>query len=197
MLDLFADKDATSTDAWSKAGVTEDLSGAVVATLNAGSVYNISGGLTYSLKGDAGRHFGIAFSDSDMLNGYSYTTETATVSISGFDKTLSTDPQGAFGTFAAGNTFALQPNQTYKLYLFGAGNKNNQNTKFVFGGVSKSTGSSIEGSPTDEGHFVTYEFTTPSDISDFKIDFSFGPEDSDNGAFNGAAIVSIPKPSIR
>lgn len=195
LLDQFAGQDPTALSDWGNAGVTEDISSAAVGNFNgSGPAFNISGGLTIAESGASGSFNGGTYSDSIMLSGYLYAFGTANVSISGFENTLTTDAGGAFGSFAGDNTFTMLPNRDYKLYLFGSGDNDDQNTTFVYGGVSKSTSPVIVGSATDADHYVTYEFTTPADLAGYSIDFTYGPEGTSNGAFNGAAIVALPVP---
>ncbi|WP_246114297.1 PEP-CTERM sorting domain-containing protein [Rubripirellula tenax] len=199
LMDMFAGVDPTTTAGWTSAGFSEDLTNAAAFNYN-GAIFNISGGLTMSTTGAYGGFLGSNYPGNDMLNGYAFTFETIAVSVGGFETGGVANTLTTSGTFAGvgGNTFTLQANQKYELYLFGSGDNNDQNTTFVFDGVSKSTSPTILGTADNAGHFVTYDFTTGSDLSGFTLDFTFGPEGSSNGAFNGfalASVTAVPEPS--
>jgi hypothetical protein len=195
--------DPTSSADWANAGVTEDLSAAAGGTI-AASVFNLTG-LTATVTGSDGL-FGSSgantFADSAMLNGYQFdfaSQGAINVSLGGFEtggvaNTLTTSLTAPYVDLR-GNSFTLQAEQDYKLYLFGAGNADNQNTAFTFNGVTKTTSALIVGSDTDAGHFVTYEFTTDADLTGFTLDFTMTGDASNVFAFNGLALVAVPEPS--
>lgn len=195
-----ATRPAYYTD-WSSAGVTEDLSRAAAATVSidgSGTVSDIVGGLTIS-DGGANAAGSTTFAGNGLLTDYFYgENQTVDISIGGFD-----DGAGNANTLTstlgdmAGHSFSLKPNTYYKLYLFGAGGDNGQNTTFTFGGVEQSTNQNITDTERNDAHFVTYHFKTGTDLTDFTIDFSFANAASALGAWNGAAIVKVVPAAVR
>jgi hypothetical protein len=192
----------TSTADWSNAGVPGDLSDAAGGTLHTnGDVYSISGlTLTTSVVSDSGWAAN-TFPDNQMLNDlWNIKEGTATVSLGGFQtagtaNTLTTDGlSGAGFAGLGGNTFTLEANQDYTLYLFGVGNDTDQNTTFTFDGIGKSTVATAAGL-NENGHFVTYDFTTAADLTGFTLDFSFANNTTVWGSFNGLALVTVPETS--
>jgi hypothetical protein len=189
----------TSSANWANAGVTEDLSAAAGGTI-AGGVFNLPG-LTQTVTGGVGGGGALTFTSptSAMLNGYLFgfgNGGSTTISLGGFvdgngvAQTLTTSA-GAPYVDLRGNSFTLQANQTYKLYLFGAGDKNNQNAAFTFNGVTKTTNPLIVGTAPDAGHSVTFEFTTGADLTGFTLDFTINSAASNVYAFNGLALVAV------
>lgn len=193
------------TTDWTSAGVTEDLSGAAIGTIiSDGRSYhisNISGSFTGAPVGYTGSEF-----TNRMLNGYIYGKDSnplITANIGGFvngsgvANTITTSSD-QFGAPYNGNSFTLQKNQQYKLYLFGAGGSDNQNTTFTFNGVSKTTNALITGTAANAGHFVTYDLSTGSDLTGFGISFTAKKEagsPSEYYAMNSFALVAVPEPS--
>jgi hypothetical protein len=184
---------------WSTAGVPGDLSDAAGGTLHTnGSVYNISG-LTLPTTSVASVSGWAAdtFAGNQMLNDFwNIQNGTATVSLGGFQTagTANTFTTGATYAGMGGNTFTLEANQDYTLYLFGVGNDANQDTTFTFDGVDKTTAATAVGAD-EAGHFVTYDFTTGADLTGFTLDFKFANSTDQWGAFNGLALVAVPEPS--
>jgi hypothetical protein len=199
LIDLYAPSaNPTSSTDWSNAGVTESLTGAAGGTFTSGiGTYNISGGIDSTLTGSSGAYTAETFSGNTMLNSYIYSlpgnsvtmTITGLANGSGVPNTLT----GALGSMTG--TFTLVANQDYKLYLFGAGAGNNQNTTFTVGGINKTTSASIIGTAADAGHFVTYDLTTPSDLTGYTLPISFTGGSGSYGALNGLALVQVPEPS--
>ncbi|MGJ8638602.1 MAG: PEP-CTERM sorting domain-containing protein [Opitutaceae bacterium] len=195
LIDAYNNADPTSYTSWVDAGVTEDISTAAGGTiLTSGAVFNI-GTMTASVTGESGSFNG-GVPANPMLNDYHYVNSgTATVSIGGFE-----DGSGNAQTMTstlndmATNTFTLLADQDYKLYLFGAGDNDGQDTTFTFDSVSKTTSPTIIGAAEDS-HFVTYDFTTGSDLTGFTLDFTFTNNTSAFGAWNGLALVAVPEPS--
>lgn len=200
LMDMFASNgnggNPASYTNWVNAGVAEDVSDAAGGSFHAanGNIYNISGGLSYTRSGHTGNYGASTFGDNMMLNDYLYVNQgTVAISISGLENLLTTaDGYAEMG----GNMFILQPDTDYKLYLFGAGDSDGQDSTFTFGGVQKTTASNIVGTAEDAGHFVTYEFTTPSDVNGYTLDFTYSNYSSDYAAFNGLALVSLAPATI-
>ncbi|MFK7737689.1 MAG: hypothetical protein AB8B50_16765, partial [Pirellulaceae bacterium] len=154
VLDAFGGVDSTTHLDWSNAGVPGDTSTYAGGTVTAsGGVFNISGGLTASVVDETNIFNGGQFGSNNLLNDYIYVQDgTATVSLGGFDNTL-TSTLGDMN----GNTFTMLPDTDYTLYLFGAGDSNGQDTTFTFNGVSKTTSDLIVGTAPDAGHSVTFD----------------------------------------
>lgn len=199
LIDMFGgSSDPTSSTDWSNAGVTEDLTGAAGGTFTSGfGTFNISGGIDRTTSGITSNFAAATFVGNTMLNSYFYVdgglsanvTITGLANGSGVPNTLT----GALGSMTG--TFAIASNQQYKLYLFGAGDNNGQNTTFTFQGVDKTTNPTIVGTPANDNHFVTYDFTTPSDLTGYQLSIDFKNPGTSSGAFNGLAIIQIPEPS--
>lgn len=225
LIDRFAgggpDGNPQSFSEWTNAGVPGNLSDAAVGTIfgdaNSAGMANISN-LTVSESGavniarpnnvDFG---GRRFPDNELLTSYAWmTTDTYSLSIGGFvdgggnANTLTTSNTGPLA-YADTNTFTLQANQEYRLYLFGVGYRDGQNTTFTFNSETKTTnpGGLIEtASPLlENAHFVTFDFLTPADLTGWTLDFTairtsdFVSTTGANGAFNGLALAAIPEPS--
>lgn len=193
LIDGYRNVNPSSYTNWVNAGVAEDISNGAGGTINSGgTVYNING-MTASVSG-AGSWSG-TFPANGMLNDYlSVNSGTASVSIGGLDTGVTTDGYSTeiYGDME-GNTFTLQADQQYKLYLFGMGDADGQDTTFTFDGVSKTTSSVLAG--PEDSHYVTYEFTTGADVSDYSLDFTFSNNTAQYAAFNGLALVAIPEPA--
>jgi hypothetical protein len=181
----------TSFADWSDAGVIEDLSsGAAGAVFEEdGSVVNyLSGGVAFTRSSQTG-YGGDTYSPANnMLNDYWHVKNgTDNVSITGLENVLTT------GVFAGlnGNIFSLQANQEYRLYLFGSGDNNDQDAEFTFNGETKSTSASVVGTAADAGHYVTFDFTTPADVTGYSLDFSYANKSSEYAALNGLALVGL------
>lgn len=195
LIDAYDNADPASYTSWVNAGVTEDISTGTGGTiLRTGAVFNINT-MTASVTGESG-DFNGGVPGNNMLNDYIYVQNTiATVSIGGFEDGVGnaqtmTSTLGDMNT----NTFTLQANQDYKLYLFGAGDTDGQDTSFTFDSITKTTSATIIGS-AENSHFVTYEFTTGSDLTGFTLDFSYTNNTSAFAAWNGLALIAIPEPS--
>lgn len=194
LIDAYASADPADTSAWVNAGITQDISGGAGGTShNNGNTYNCLN-LDITVAGLAGGASG-GVPGNNMLNDYHYSKNgTASVSIGGL-----VDEFGAANTLTsslggmAGNTFTLQANQDYVLYLFGIGDTTGQNTAFTFDGVTKTTSGDTAGA--EDSHFVTYEFSTGADLTGYTVDFTYTGDTTIYGAWNGAAIVAIPEPA--
>lgn len=197
LIDAYGGQDPTLASNWSDAGVTEDVSDGAGGTFHSAfGTFNISGGLGFSHTGVTGDFNAPTFSGNTMLNNYWYVDGGGvnTVTIDGFQTGgVANTLTSSLGTMAD-NTFTIGINQTYRLYLFGAGNANDQNTTFTFDGISKTTNSSIVGTSANDGHFVTYDFTTGADLTGFNLVFNY-QNASSTAAFNGLALVAIPESS--
>lgn len=198
LLDMYGNGNPTSSSDWSDAGIAEDVTGAAGAAVSSGGgVYNLSGGLSYTLTGGSGGA-GSSIFTSAVLNDYHYVYQgTETVSLGGFSNGSGSANTLTTGTYAGldGNTFTLQANQQYKLYIFGAGNADNQNASITFDGVTKTTATAIVGTDEAAGHMVSYDFTTGADLTGFTVDFTVSNDASDYGMVNGVAIVAVPEPA--
>jgi hypothetical protein len=189
LIDSYDNADPASYTAWVNAGVTEDISDAAGGSLYRGTVYNITG-MTASHTGYSG-DFNGGVPGNDMLNDYSYVNNsTASVSIGGLDTGVTTT--GAYAGLG-GNSFTLQADQEYKLYLFGVGDTTGQDTVFTFDGVSKTTAGDLAGA--EDSHYVTYEFTTGADVTGYTLDFTYSNNTSAYAGWNGLALVAIPEPA--
>lgn len=203
LIDMYDSVNPTSSAAWSDAGVTVDLTGAAGGTFVLGSRFNITD-LTMTFSGaTVGIYTAPTFPSNNMLKDYAFVNNTsdpalAYVSVGGFANgsgvanTLTTD-SGYAGL--DGNTFTLQASSAYKLYLFGAGDSNGQNTTFTYNAVGKTTNASVPGLGVGDNHFVTFDVTTPADLTGYTLDFSFGSPSSSYAAFNGLALVAVPEPT--
>jgi len=193
LLNLTGTTNPTSSTDWSNAGVTESLTGAAGGTIGMGGISNITGGIASSITGSGNYYSDSTFAGNTMLNTYVYSNNgggSISVNITGLENTLT----GGLGSMTG--TFTLAANQNYKLYLFGAGNANDQGTTFTVGGINKTTSAAIVGTAADAGHFVTYDLTTPSDLTGYALPISFtGGTTGGFGAFNGLALVQVPEPS--
>ncbi len=192
LVDQFAGVDPADSSPWTDAGVVEDLSGAAGGTLN-GGIFNITN-LTAAVTGAAFSFNGSNYSN-DVLNGYMVLSGTATYSFGGFESGGVANTMISSLGAMDGNSFTLEADTDYLLYLFGSGDGDNQNTAFTFDGETKSTSVAISGTAADAGHFVTFDFTTGSDLTGFTLDFTAGPGAGSNGIFNGLALVAVPEPS--
>ncbi len=209
-------------DNWADAGVLGDLSDAAVGTVggaaNSGSVFNISNltavesGASGTFRGSNPSFGGVRFPDNELLNNYAFVntadavyslTLGGFVDVNGNPNTLTTQNLPAV-SYATGNSFTLQADQEYRLYLFGVGYRNGQNSTFTFNSVSKTTNSGqvlVESDNTENLHFVTFDFTTPSDLTGWTLNFTMqrtawlDSGTGNSGAFNGLAIAAIPEPS--
>jgi PEP-CTERM motif len=195
LIDMFAGSDPTSSTDWTNAGVTEDLTGAAGGTFTTFGLFNISGGIGFSQNVDGG--FSAPTFSNTMLNGYWYKNggASANLTITGLADGLGVPNLLTGGLGSMTGTFAIAPSQQYKLYLFGAGDTNGQNTTFTFEGVDKTTNPTIVGTSANDNHFVTYDFTTPSDLTGYQLSIDFKNPGTSSGAFNGLAIIQIPEPS--
>ena len=175
---------------WVDAGVSEDLSGAAGAQISGSGGVSLISGLTVSVSDNSswnGGEYGASSWGNAMLDDYMIGDNAAgdgvvNISLGGFDNTMTSSMGGVDGSFA------LEPGSQYTLYLWGRGDSPAQNAKFTLGGVEQIT----TAESTAEGdHFVTYEITTPADLTGFTIDFSFqNDNDSRFSGWNGAALVS-------
>ncbi len=200
LIDLYAPSaNPTSSTDWSNAGVTESLTGAAGGTFTAGiGTFNISGGIGSSLTGSSGSSSAATFPGNTMLNSYIYSLPggSVTITITGLanGSGVPNNLTGALGSMTG--TFTIAANQAYKLYLFGAGDANNQNTTFTVGGINKTTSTPIIGTAANAGHFVTYDLTTPSNLTGYTLPISFTGGSGSFGALNGLALVQVPEPSV-
>lgn len=204
LIDMYNSANPSSSADWSNAGVTLDLTGAAGGTFVLDSRYNIDN-LTMTFSGATttlGRFTGSQYPSNNMLKDYAFVNNTvdptlANVSIGGFvngsgvANTLTTN-SGYAGL--NGNTFTLQANSAYKLYLFGTGNTG-ENTTFTYNTVAKTTNASIPGLGEGDNHFVTFDVTTPADLTGYTLNFSFGSPSATYAAFNGLALVAVPEPT--
>jgi hypothetical protein len=177
---------------WSEAGVTEDLTAAAGGTVSEG-VINYLTHLTTVIEGEEGSYHGKAFTNT-LLADYAYSWSPFTVSFGGFETNgIANTLTSSLGSMS-GNSFTLTANTTYRLYLFGAGDKDGQDSKFTFGGVTKITSSNIEGTAADADHYVTYDFTTGANLTGFTLEFTVERNDvsSTSCAFNGLALIPMP-----
>lgn len=197
LIDAFSGGDPLSTADWSNAGVVESLAGGAGGTFTGGgTIFNIGGGISYSNSAFSGGFSANTFPGNIMLNGYWYTNGgvVTTVSIGGFETAGVPNTITSSLNTMTGNTFTIAADTTYRLYLFGAGDNNGQNTTFTFDGVDKTTNTNIVGTAANDNHFVTYDFVTPSNLAGFTIPFSY-QNPSNTATFNGLALVAIPEPS--
>lgn len=181
----------TTYSNWVSAGVTEDISDGAAGTIVVeGATYNIDGGMTVTENVGKNNKYSSSQFGNDMLDGYWYAA-SGTVSLGGLNNELTSTMEGDM----LGNTFQIQANQDYKLYLFGVGADGTENATFTFNGESKTTASLAQGTGEDS-RYVAFEFTTGADVSDYTLDFTFEVDQgSTNGAFNGLALVAIPEPA--
>ena len=193
---------------WTPSGVTENISSAAIGSVdNAGNVTNISN-LSISVGPNGGQFSAGTFPGVTMINGYVYgsSVDGFDVSLGGFDDgtgtaTALTTNTDLYGAGNNGNSFTLQANFNYKLYLFGAGAADGQGTTFTLDGLSKATSDIIEGTDPDAGHLVTFTVQTPTDLTGYTIDFNAANNagsSSDFYTWNGAALIPIspvPEPS--
>lgn len=207
---------------WNHAGVMGDLSNAAAGTVggaaNSGSVFNINN-LT-AVEAGANGNFrptdpgfgGLRFPDNQLLNSYAFVNTAEAVyslTLGGFvdangnPRALTTSNTGPL-SYANGNSFTLQAEQEYRLYLFGVGFRNGQNSEFTFDGITKTTNPGqvlVESDNTENLHFVTFDFTTPSDLTGWNLNFTMKmtdwavPPAVNAAGFNGLALVAIPEPS--
>jgi hypothetical protein len=193
---------------WTDAGVgsTINLSNSVAGTVSLDKItsaglgpYGISN-LSFSISSSPsavatfkGNNYGSAMMDSYFFTNNS----TATVTLSNWANTLTgvTADGGTVVPGTLGNTFTLQPSSPYRLWLFGSGDSNGQNTTFTFNGVAKTTSDQITGTSVGVGHYVTYDFVTGANLANFNLSFNFTGSSSSYGAWNGLALVAIPEAS--
>jgi PEP-CTERM motif len=197
LIDAFGGVNPTTRANWSNAGVVEDLTGAAggTFTFNSGT-FNITAPLARTVTGVTGLFNSPTFAGNTMLNNYWFTNGggVSTVTITGLQTGgVANTLTSALGDMA-GSTFTIAANQQYRLYLFGAGNANGQNTTFTFNAEAKTTNPLIVGTAANANHFVTYDFVTPSSLTGFTIPFSY-QNTTGTAAFNGLALVAIPEPS--
>jgi hypothetical protein len=224
LIDRFVEQNPQGFSNWTNAGVVGDLSNAAVGSISgaansSAAVSNITNlnfaesGAAGTFRGNNATFGGVRFPDNNLLNSYAFVNTTAAVysmTLSGFvdgsgtPVTLTTPSNNTFVPFAAGNSFTLEANQLYRLYLFGVGYRNGQNSAFTFNNETKITNSgqvSVESDNTQDLHYVTFDFTTPSDLTGFMLSFTMQMTDwsvapaGNAGAFNGLALVAIPEPS--
>ncbi len=177
---------------WSEAGVTEDLAAAAGGTVSEGVIKYLTH-LTTVIEGVEGSYHGKAFTNN-LLADYAYSWTPFTVSFSGFETDgVANTLTSSLGTMS-GNRFTLAANTAYRLYLFGAGDKDGQDSKFTFRGVTKITSSIIEGSEANADHYVTYDFTTGADLTGFTLEFAVERNNATGTscAFNGLALIPMP-----
>jgi Domain of unknown function (DUF4832) len=196
LIDYYQDNNASPppSSEWSDAGVTEDLTTAAGGTVNKGIIHKLTH-LTTAMVGNSGSYYGNAFANTLLADyAYSWTSSTVpfTVSFSGFETNgVANTLTSSLGTMS-GNSFTLAANTAYRLYLFGAGDKDGQNSKFTFRGISKKTSSNIKGSAENANHYVTYDFTTGADLTDFTLEFTVDSGDDTCCVFNGLALIPMP-----
>ena len=201
LIDFFNGSNPTGTSSWTTAGVSEDLTGAAIGTiLSDGRVFNID---NLSTSNYAAGRFSETFFNNHIQDNYHFQRTDSgpsniTFSIGGFvdgtgaAQTMTTN--NAFGTATSGKTFTLQANQDYTLYMIGAVNTG---ATFTFNGESKSTSDTIADPINISDHFVTFDFTTGSDLSGFTLDLDIA-NNSGSGIFyswGGAALVAVPETS--
>ena len=193
----------TGVSEWTNAGVgsTINLSNSVAGTVTlvGDEVYGISNlGFSVSSAPTAVGSFKGSNYGNTMMDGYFFTNQsTATVTVSNWANTLTGDTVdgGTVVPGTVGKTFTLQPSSPYRLWLFGSGDSNGQNTTFTFNGVAKTTSDQITGTSVGVGHYVTYDFITGANLAGFNLSFNFTGSSSNFGAWNGLALVAIPEPS--
>lgn len=205
----------TSTAAWTNAGVTENLTGAAGAVINTPATQNGSASSptvqftdnltvtgTWNSTFPGTQNPGTVGYTNAMLNDYIVydgnfnVSAPVVVTLGGFGSTITSTMPGVTGSFT------LQPLTACKLYLFGAGDSNGQDTAFTFnpvtpgnvtGGVTRTTSPTVIG--TENGHFVSYNFVTPADLTGYTIQFTYDNATNTRfSAWNGAAIV-VPEPT--
>lgn len=214
LLDRYVSENPVGAINWTNAGVSEDLVNAAIGSIgnsaNEADIYNISHLRAEEKRADNlsrpdnPNYGGLRFPNNPLLNSYAwFKDQTYHLTLSGFvndrgqPNVLTTLNYAPFED-ARGNVFILEPNQSYKLYLFGVGYRDGQNTTFIFNGEEKTTNPRgyIEGS-RENLHYVTFEFETPSDLRGWVLEFSARRTDlmsagtGANGAFNGLALVPI------
>jgi hypothetical protein len=207
LLDRFVTENPRGAIQWTRAGVREDLSNAVIGAIgnaaNEPVIYNVTR-LTATEQGaidlarpDNPALGGIRFPGNPLLNSYVWFRENGyTLSISGFTDAqgrpvpITQTPQAPYEN-VTGNTFTLQPSRTYRLYLFGVGYRDGEHTAFTFNGETKTANPSgrIIGSEENR-HMAVFEFTTPMDLFGWTLTFSAEAVGT-IGAFNGLALVPV------
>jgi hypothetical protein len=214
LLDRFVAENPAGAINWSNAGVKEDIRGAAIGSIggsaNEAEIYNLSNlsvverGASNLSRPNNPSFGGLRFPENPLLNSYVwFTTETYHLELDGFvdergtPRVLTTHGWAPFED-ARNRFFMIRPNQTYRLYLFGVGYRDGQNTTFIFKGEEKTTNPAghIMGS-SEDAHYVVFEFTTPADLRGWKLEFSarrtnsFSDTTGANGAFNGLALVPM------
>ncbi len=169
------------------AGVTEDLTGASVVGINVPSTTGNAfsgGGLTFSFSSPftASYDVGLLGSDSfrsnnSLLDSYVYLNAGG-------------PGPGPANVTVSGLSAKLEPNTSYRLYLFGSAGRNaNQNSEFTFPltGVTQTT--HVPGTLSDA--VVASSFTTGSIVSN-TLTFKWSRVGTNTyAAFNGLAITTI------
>jgi hypothetical protein len=193
---------AAALSSFANALPAEELSAGAIGTVNSigSSIAGLAGSASQSLSliqtagSMNGGWSGGVFADG-LLQDYYYTTGTATLSLTGLvDSSGNPIEFSSSNSGSSGSSFTLKPNQTYRLYLIGAGDSNNQESVFTFEGESKTTSPLIVGTAADADHAVSFEFTTGPDLTGFALDFTITTSSFPNGdfaAFNGLAIVEL------
>jgi len=197
LVDGFADSNPTTYMDWQNAGITEDVSDGMGGNLFDQAVYNQSG-LLMSQAGSNGKWDGGVYDPNQMLSSYIYmnnATASMSFTMSGFETAGVANTMTSSLGDMAGNTFTLLANQDYKLYLFGSGNADGQNSAFTYDGVTKVTTDAIAGTAANAGHFVTFDLSTGADLTGFGVDFTVAQDGAGTAAFNGLALVAVPEPA--
>lgn len=207
LLDRFVSENPQGSDSWTRAGVKEDLSNAVIGAIgnaaNEPVLYNLTrlsalekGGhdLARPNNPDLG---GIRFPENPLLNSYVwFRGNSYTLALSGFADEegrpvrITGTPQSPYVN-RGGNHFTLMPSTRYRLYLFGVGYRDGEHTAFTFNGETKTANPAgkVVGSEENQ-HVAVFEFTTPMDLFGWTLTFT-GQAVGSIGAFNGLALVPI------
>ena len=173
---------------FASAGVTENLSGASVVGINVVSTGGNSftrGGLTFSFSSPYAASY-----DVGLLGGDSYRSDNSLLDSYVYLNASSSGP-GPANVTLSGLSSRLEPNTSYRLYLFGSAGRNaNQNSEFTFplSGVMQTT--RVPGSLGDAA--VAFGFTTGNAVSN-TLSFKWSRVGANTyAAFNGLAITTIP-----
>jgi hypothetical protein len=191
-------KKSQAVNDWKQAGVTEDLSKAVIGWVGfvneAGKVEQLSN-LEIATDGFTGRYGKGRFGENRLLTDYFFArTKEAigTVTIGPFADASGT-PHIMKSSVAetAGHTFSIQPDTKFRLYLFATGEKTEENASFTFLGAEKVVPVSAEGGTIDN-QFVNFDFKTGADIADLTLEFEVSGDRWFTAPVNGFAIVELP-----
>jgi len=207
LLDRFVTENPQGAVHWTRAGVTGDLSQAVIGAIgnaaNEPVIYNITrlsareaGAVDLARPNNPGLG-GIRFPGNPLLNSYVWFRDaTYTLTLDGFvdaegrPQTITVSPQGPYENIQ-GNSFTLRPSQAYRLYLFGVGYRDGEHTAFTFNGETKISNPAGRVVGTGENmHGVVFEFTTPMDLFGWNLTFTAEAVGT-TGAFNGLALVPV------